>query len=138
MAARPQRLYPGKRARQHITQAQNNYQRYLRFVETPEDAGWALVVLFYAALHLVQAHAITKHPGETPPKDHQERKVYVANNLGRLQGDFLNLQDGSEQVRYDLWYPTRADVEPYHDQEFENIRKHLITLGISWADEETV
>ena len=136
MAAKPPRLHPGKQAKEHISQAQNNYQRYLRLLQTPEEAGWALVILFYAALHLVQAHAITRHPGEAPPKDHQERSIYVASHLGRLYADYLRLQDGSEEVRYNLWYPTRADVEPFHDKAFQNIRRHLSTLGISWPDEE--
>ena len=56
----PPKLQPGKEAREHLAGAKVNYQRYQRFLQMPEDIGWALVALFYAALHLVQAHAITK------------------------------------------------------------------------------
>ena len=134
MASRSRGLQPGKQAKKHIAQAQDNYRLYLRLLETPEGVRWALVVLFYAALHLVQAHALTKYPNDMPSKDHLERRVYVAGNLGRLFGDYIRLQDVSEQVRYELWYPTRENVEPYFIQEFENIRKHLAILGIAWAE----
>ncbi len=56
----PPRLQSGKQARKHIDGAQENYQRYERLLQTPEDAAWSIVALFYTALHLVQAHAVAK------------------------------------------------------------------------------
>ena len=44
MPSRPSlRLQPGKQAREHIAEAQDNYRRYERLLQTPEDTGWALV-----------------------------------------------------------------------------------------------
>ena len=51
---------PGRESKRHIKEAYDNYLRYKRLLTSPEDVGWAAVVLFYAALHLAQSHAIAK------------------------------------------------------------------------------
>ena len=46
----------------HIQEAKNNYDRYKRLLEDDRDIDWALVLLFYSAVHLVQAHAMRHLP----------------------------------------------------------------------------
>lgn len=132
----PPKLQPGKKAREHIAGAQANYQRYERLLQTPEDTGWALVALFYAALHLVQAHAVTKCAllQEPLPENHNERMKYVVRHLGRSEWDYQDLENASKTVRYNLWEPTPAEVARYHDQEFARIRTHLAAQNIAWNE----
>ncbi len=129
-------LQPGKQARKHIDGARGNYQRYQRFLQTPEDAGWALVVLFYAALQLVQAHAIAKSGRlqEPLPANHNERIKYVKKHLGRMEADYIALEEASKLVRYALWQPTSEEAATYHDQEFARIRTHLAAQNIAWSE----
>lgn len=132
----PPKLQPGKKAREHIAGAQANYLRYLRYLQTPEDVGWALVALFYAALHLVQAHTIAKTgPLQEPlPDNHNERIKYVENHLGRIEGDYVRLEGVSKSVRYNLWEPTPEEVAKYHGQEFVRIRAYLAAQNIAWSE----
>lgn len=132
----PLKLQPGKKARKHIDGAKANYQRYHRFLQSSEDMGWALVALFYAALHLVQTHAITKCGllQESVPKNHNERIKYVQDHLGRIEGDYTMLEEMSKCVRYDLWQPTSEEIATYHDQEFARIRTYLAAQNIAWSE----
>ncbi len=132
----PPKLQPGKQARKHIDGAHRNYQRYQRLLQTPEDTDWAVVALFYAALHLVQAHAIAKSGRlqEPVPDNHNERIKYVKQNLGRLEADYVVLEEASKLVRYDLWQPTPEQAATYHDQEFARIRTHLAAQNIAWGE----
>ena len=132
----PLRLQPGREARAHIAEAQDNYRRYKRFLQTPEDTSWALVALFYSALHLVQAHAITKCAltHEAVPTSHNERIKYVAKHLGRVEQDYGRLEDISKAVRYDLWRSTPEENARCHDETFTRIRTHLATQNIAWSE----
>jgi hypothetical protein len=133
-------LQIGAQARLHILEAKDDYERYERLLQNPADVGWALVSQFYSAVHLVQAHAIAKCPTISPrstlwrdiPKDHFERLKYISDHLGRIYFDYRRLQDASEGIRYDLWKPTREQVQEYHDIEFAKISEHLHNSGVSW------
>ena len=138
MPARP--LQIGTQARLHIQAAKGNYGRFERLALNPPDVGWALVLLFYSALHLVQAHALAKCPTISPaspswrkvPEDHSERLKYISDHLGRLYADYSRLQDASQDVRYELWLPSADEVKSYHDREFAKISEHLHNAGITW------
>jgi hypothetical protein len=136
LSRQPPTLQPGKKAREHLAGARANHQRYQRFLQTPEDTGWALVALFYAALHLVQAHAITKCAlvQEAVPGNHNERIKYLGRHLGRLEFDYEALEKASKIVRYNLWQPTAEEVTRYHNQEFTRIRTHLAAQNIAWSE----
>ena len=129
-------IQPGKKAREHIAGAQANYQRYERLLQSPEDVGWAFVALFYAALHLVQAHAIAKSGRlqEPVPDNHNVRIKYIQKHLGRIEGDYVRLEEISKSVRYNLWQPAQEEVKTYHDQEFARIRTYLAAQNIAWGE----
>ena len=132
----PLRLQPGREARAHIAEAQDNYRRYERFLQTPEDTSWARAALFYSALHLVQAHAITKCAlvHDVVPSNHNERIKYVVKHLGRVERDYGRLEDVSKAVRYDLWRSTLEENARYHDEAFMRIRTYLAMQNIAWSE----
>ena len=108
MPARP--LQIGTQARLHIQEAQANYVRYERLAQNPLDIGWALVLLFYSALHLVQAHALAKCPTLSPtssawrkvPEDHGERSKYVSSrhrDRGVVHGEIIVAKMNLKRIR---------------------------------------
>jgi hypothetical protein len=86
-------------------------------------------VLFYAALHLVQAHA--EQFGPWVPQDHEERNSYLRENLNRIYYDYRDLQDRSRDMRYDLYPTTAEEVQAWHNLQFGRIAGHLRRRGIS-------
>jgi hypothetical protein len=133
----PPSLLPGKEARKHINEAHDNYRRYERYLQIPEDTGWALVLLFYSAVHLVQAHAIAKLKGrsdQTIPDDHTARFSYIANNLGSIETHYSRLFDLSIHVRYHLYKPSREELERIHRDYYVRVQSHFRQIGFMWPE----
>lgn len=128
------KLRPGKQARAHIAEAKSNYDRYSRFAANTDDTGWAIVVLFYSALHLVQAHAVTRCPAlrEKIPNSHVDRNSYVSRHLGNIDLAYRNLRDASEDFRYKLRQPETWEPEQYRIVHYERIRTYLADRGMGW------
>src|SRR5438128_1346011 len=88
---------PSRGAKRHIQEARENYDRYSRLLAAG-DASWALVLLFYSALHLVQADAVVRNEkgrGPAPPVDHTERRAYVAHHASRIYPPYTRLLGAS-------------------------------------------
>ena len=69
----------------------------------PEEIGWYMVVLFYTALHLVDAYLVTK-AWKPSMENHGERnrELKKCSELSMpFRGAYRSLQDMSEQVRYE-------------------------------------
>lgn len=134
-----------REAKPHIEEAHRNYLLYQRFLEEPASLDWALVVLFYSALHLVQAHALSKGKiaGINVPKTHLERDNYVDDHLGDIRFHYRILREASEDARYDLVKRTREEVIYIHDKHFLAVKNYLEKRGFAWLastvsnDEET-
>jgi hypothetical protein len=112
----------------HIQEASDNYARYQMMSEQDRDLGWAVTLLFYSALHLVQAHAerhCTRTPSNPFPVDHQSRDPYVANNLPEVAHEYTRLYNASMDGRYRLKKFTMEDVQRYHDQAYVVLRDKM-------------
>ncbi len=81
---------------QHIQRAVDNEDFYHRRLDLrePIDRSWGVVVLFYAALHWVDAYLATKN---IHPADHHVRDQYVGMeaNLRRIGPSYQLLEDRS-------------------------------------------
>ena len=122
------------REREHILEAAANYQRYQRLLDGG-DPDWALTLLFYSAVHLVQACAEQEatRPGSPPaPANHGERLDYVANRLARVFTAYRTLQEASEDARYDLVKRTEDEVRRFHDNEYRRLREGLQQRGLEF------
>ncbi len=119
---------------EHIQEAKDNYERYQRLLQDDRDLDWALVVLFYSAMHLVQAHAerFARRLNEVIPADHQERNGYASRQLNELFEDYMLLQSASKDARYKRVKRTRDKVIELHDSLFETIRSRLAHRNIRW------
>jgi hypothetical protein len=63
---------------QHLTRARQNYDTYQRLKTSGQALDWAVTILFYAALHLVQAYFVEQAvTAFDAPQTHQERTLRI-------------------------------------------------------------
>jgi len=77
----------------------------------PEYLGWAIVALFYSALHLVNAYivlALNKHP-----RSHKKRSTLMSANpiLKQVYIDYSDLRACCDNSRYDAVKLTQTDFD---------------------------
>ena len=122
-----------KEAKKHVREAWRNYCLYGQWLE--QEPSWALVLLFYSSVHLVQAHAINlgaTNPRIIVPADHLQRRRYIAERLQRIIADYGELQTASENVRYSLVRYSRDEALSYYTEEFSRIVEDLHNKSVSW------
>lgn len=122
-------------ALKHIEEAKRNYERYQAFIDNSLYFDWAIVTLFYSALHLVQAFAVDSFKkGRTRevPKDHVDRDRYINSHLVEINHDYDQLKNACNDARYDLVRWTREEIEEFHDSNFMEIKKKMVRRGITW------
>ncbi len=125
----PPKEYPTE-ATAHLAQARHNYALYGTLREAGSHPDWALTVLFYTVLHLIEAHAALNE--ERRMHSHFARREYVGARVPNLRRHFRPLEDACRSARYELWQPSLAQVAWFHAEHFAPIqaelRRHRIAL----------
>ena len=119
------------KSREYLQEAYENYQRYEKSLDQQEYLNWAIVFLFYSAVHLINAYAIAKHPNKQF-HSHQERDEYVKDNLRVIYNRYDILEGASRNARYELVRYGRNRALQIHNNAFNGIRVELKTLGFEW------
>ena len=96
----------------HKAEAKANYHRYTLLHEQGEY-GWAVVLLFYSALHLVEAYKCIHHPAESL-NDHRKRLDYVYDELRQISVYYETLYTMSRHVRYYLYVCSEEKADYAH------------------------
>jgi hypothetical protein len=108
----------------HLEQARRNYRLYQQLKAGGDLLEWAMVALFYTALHLIQACLIdmANHAWDYP-HNHQQRSNFVLKKLQPLLRDYEFLQTRCDDARYhpQKRRPTLAELEQYEAQQFARI-----------------
>jgi hypothetical protein len=120
-------------ASRHLARARQHYAAYQRLKASSEDLDWAVTILFYTALHLVQAYfAITAATAFDLPRTHQERLTRIGLRLTPVYKHYRTLEDLSKQARYepDPIPLTPEAVQQYVDFEFVPIVVELRQRGV--------
>ncbi len=74
------------------------------------SAGWALTMLFYAAVHRVQACFVTQ--GKYPiTHTHRDSAIRRDSNLKSIYVDYREIENLSRTARYDTVPSTESDVK---------------------------
>jgi len=115
-------------AAERLLRARHNYSLFQVLQAGGAHLDWAVTVLFYTALQLVDAHGVQN--GWVVSNDHEARRGYVKNRLASIRYQYRNLEDASRDARYELWMPDAQDVQEYHDREFKHIEAQLRNRGI--------
>lgn len=116
-------------AQAQLAQARRNHRLFEQLWMAGEFLDWSIIVLFYTALHLVDAHAA--QAGIPPFQNHVERRGYVYQEVRLIWRRYRFLDNDSRRARYELWLPTNVDVE-IALRDLQRIAGHLRSDGIVW------
>ncbi|MCC7371114.1 MAG: hypothetical protein IT306_22050 [Chloroflexi bacterium] len=107
---------------EHLAKAQANEALSLSLQSGPA-LDWSVTILFYAALHLVEAVLAPQAHSRT----HIERDGRVRQHplLRPIYGQYRELKDASLLARYDCRRFTPADVALLRAYEYDVIKQHL-------------
>lgn len=97
---------------EHITKADENKKFGFAMIAThPTSAGWALVALFYSALHYAEAYFLKC--AAKKPDSHQERFDAIKSDprLKSIYSQYRFLYDYSYNARYTLRRYGKTDVD---------------------------
>ncbi len=120
-----------RKSQLHIDEAHANYQRYELLLAIPEHRGWACVLLFYSALHLVEAYKCVYHPDERID-GHEQRDAYIYDELFEIHAHYKAMYELSRNIRYKLRPVSVEDARRLHDDHFAQLRKFFRGIGFAW------
>jgi hypothetical protein len=113
----------------HFEQARLNFRLYRQLCADAAYVDWALVLLFYSALQLIQAHLVeTAASGFDIPHGHDKRRAEIQRRLAHLWDFYWRLDNASMKARYrqDLCPdPTSEEVEVHYREDFLPILNDL-------------
>lgn len=116
-------------ANKYKAEAKANYHRYVILREQGEF-GWAVVLLFYSALHLVEAYKCIYHP-DALLDDHRKRLDYVYDELRQISVYYETLYNMSRHVRYYL-YRCNEDKAGYAHGDYNLLWAEMQKLGVTY------
>jgi len=112
----------------HITQARHNRDFFGSF-DTSRYSDWAATVLFYTALHYIDAFLATQGgPQGQHPNRHDVRDNYMTRiqELKPIASDYFRLKNFSSSARYNPPSPfTPAEIEALVNRHLAGIHAHL-------------
>jgi hypothetical protein len=111
---------------EHLAQFEHNLDVSQRLAAAT-DYDWAIVVLFYASLHLVQAWCVRN---EQFIEGHRQREQAIngSNELFSIADQYRVLRVDSENARYRCRRFTQEEFEAIRDGVFATVREHLQAL----------
>jgi hypothetical protein len=105
----------------HLAQAARNKTLALAIVDDYPD--WAVVVLFYAALHLVDAYLARSN---VHPRSQGDWGIYVdRSSLRSIAASYHQLQDRSRDARYNAQPFTPLQFQLLHQRHFLPLKRHI-------------
>ena len=113
----------------HLNEAKANYTLFEK-LRDQQHWGWATVVLFYSALHLVEAYKCIHHP-HLDFKGHSERNDYVFDNIRTINIGYRSLYSMSRSVRYDLFDCKEVHLK-HVEGDYNLLWIEMNKLGLAW------
>ena len=112
---------------EHIAKAEKNERLYENLIGT-EFNDWAVVALFYAALHYVDAFFLQE--SNSTPQNHGERNRRLRNNaaLDQIRSHYLDLYALSIRARYELDPVSENLAGDIRMSHFVPVRAHIRAL----------
>lgn len=121
-------------AQAELSAATRAYNAYQRLLADPDTLDWAVISLYYSAMHLVRAHAqqiLSTNRTVRIPHTHEDGKSHVMLKVDpKLFTPYKRLLDGSVSCRYSRYLPDSAEVERYHDDCYVPVKDALAALGV--------
>lgn len=113
-------------ATEHLIQAKHN-EKLLAKLGGGEFDDWEVTLMFYIALHYVDAYLAKVHKIDDPG-DHAERDRLVAekNHTRTLYGTYMRLKSRSVQARYYCSDFDPAELEKLRNADLRLIRDRML------------
>ena len=117
---------------EHLEQAERNESLYKDlcrlFTSVPNYTEWEVVVLFYAALHYVDAWLTRSE--DIHPRNHAQRLGLVRTNnaLRPISDEYRRLYRMSVLARYEMERPSLRETRRIEMNEFAAIKRHIRSL----------
>jgi hypothetical protein len=110
--------------RRHLSKAEQNETLSLS-LQGGGHNDWAVTLLFYAALHLVDAYL-----DPMQPKRHTDRRNLIRNDpvLRPIWFHYRELDDRSRDARYECLPFSGIQVSDLRSNSFEPVKRHLRRL----------
>lgn len=116
---------PSKTA--HIEKAERNANFALSLsLDSPAKIDWALVALFYAALHYIEAYLDATAGIHLRSHDSRDRMIGRESNLKKIFSEYSDLKYYGYNARYEVDPFTADDVRKYAAKHFSTIKTSLI------------
>ncbi len=111
---------------QHLQQFERNTAVAQKLSESA-DYEWAVIALFYAGLHLVQAYLVR---GGIDAKNHSQRNREIMRNeeMRAVHESYRALRDDSEYARYECGRFSQQEFEEIRGGTFNRIVTHVQAL----------
>ncbi|MFN8637039.1 MAG: hypothetical protein U0893_24590 [Chloroflexota bacterium] len=110
---------------EHLAKAESNERLSIQLRSGP-DPAWSVTILFYAALHLVEA-TLAPH-GHSPNHSARLATIRFDRRFRPVQAEYRFLYDLSLRARYDCRPFNEQDVQAIYDAYYEPIKRHLQPL----------
>jgi len=111
---------------QHVTKADGNAAFALSLpLENQTQIEWALVALFYAAMHYIEAYLAPN----THLRSHEARDKYVGreSHLRLIFKEYSHLKYFSVNASYEICTFRAEDVQNEASRDYETIKRHIGT-----------
>lgn len=115
---------------EHVAKAQRN-AAFAHSIQLQDQASidWALIALFYAAVHYIEAYLaiLPPQPGGQHVRSHTTRDNWVGrdSNLKRIYSEYRDLKHYGYNARYEMDVFTPSDVTDVATQAINTIQTHL-------------
>jgi hypothetical protein len=132
--AKPVAAVTNEKAVKHLDKARRNYAFFLAIQHDPTRTEWAVTILFYTALHLIQAYLWQVATSAFDvPRNHKERDNHIGLKMpSEVYASYRKLQDESTFARYHIDKPTLccADVQRIANKYFVPLNSDLASLNV--------
>ncbi len=113
----------------HLAAARRFEELARRIAELEDGPAWAIVLGFYAALHLVDAYLARQN---IHPESHVERERFLTtSSLRAVRQEYLALRNRSEDSRYEGREFTEAQARIALEFDLQRIRRSVERLLLS-------
>jgi hypothetical protein len=133
MAAAPPPAPWKRNVPHHLAQARHNFRLYQKLRDEGEFLDWAVIALFYTALHLIQACLIDIAANAFDyPRSHEQRDAFIRRKLSEVWLSYNFLQNQSTRARYhpDQPKPTVRTLQECEADQLATITAALERRGI--------
>ncbi len=115
-------------AADHIIQAQHN-EKFFHVTDKSAYSDWAMTVLYYAALHYVDAFLARVGMVDPGGHDVRDQEVHHRAELRPVIKPYFRLKSRSRTARYYCGRFTLAELQRSYETDLNAIRSYLVPLA---------